>query len=144
MGKTKIILDDLKKAMLDQQADRVGVLRLLTAALKNAHISKNADLDEAEEVGVLKKEIKKRQEAIEMFKKGGREDLVLKEQAELKIIKPYLPQEMSEAEVKQIVKEMKTSGELGDNFGQAMKAVMAKLKGQADGKLVAEMVKAEL
>ncbi len=144
MGKTKIILDDLKKAMLDQQADRVGVLRLLTAALKNAQISKNADLDEAEEVGVLKKEIKKRQEAIEMFKKGGREDLVLKEQAELKIIKPYLPQEMSEAEVKQIVKEMKTSGELGDNFGQAMKAVMAKLKGQADGKLVAEMVKAEL
>lgn len=144
MGKTKIILDDLKKAMLDQQADRVGVLRLLTAALKNAQISKNADLDESEEVGVLKKEIKKRQEAIEMFKKGGREDLVLKEQAELKIIKPYLPQEMSEAEVKQIVKEMKTSGELGDNFGQAMKAVMAKLKGQADGKLVAEMVKAEL
>jgi len=144
MGKTKIILDDLKKAMLDQQADRVAVLRMLTAALKNARIAKNADLDEAEEIEVLKKEVKKRQEAIEMFKKGEREDLVKQEQAELKMIKPYLPQEMGEAEVKQIVKEMKASGELGDNFGQAMKAVMAKLKGQAEGKLVAEAVKAEL
>jgi len=144
MGKTKIILDDLKKAMLGQQADRVAVLRMLTAALKNARIAKNADLDEAEEIGVLKKEVKKRQEAIEMFKKGEREDLVKQEQAELKMIKPYLPQEMGEAEVKQIVKEMKAAGELGDNFGEAMKAVMAKLKGQAEGKLVAEAVKAEL
>jgi len=144
MGKTKVILDDLKQAMLKKQADRVSVLRMLTAELKNARIAKNADLDEVEEVGVLKKEVKKRQEAIEMYKKGKRQDLVDQEKAEIKIIKTYLPQEMGEAEVRQVVKEMKASGELGDNFGQAMKAVMAKLKGQAEGKLVAEAVKAEL
>lgn len=144
MGKTKIILDDLKKAMQQRQADKVSALRLLVAALKNARIEKKADLSEAEEVAVLNKEAKKRQEAIEMYKKGGRQELAAKEEAELKIIKGYLPQQMGEEKIKELVKEMKQAGELGDDFGQAMKLVMAKLKGQADGKLVAQAVKTEL
>lgn len=144
MGKTKIILDDLKKAMQQRQADKVSALRLLVAALKNARIEKKADLSETEEVAVLNKEAKKRQEAIEMYKKGGRQELAAKEEAELKIIKGYLPQQMGEEKIKELVKEMKQAGELGDDFGQAMKLVMAKLKGQADGKLVAQAVKTEL
>lgn len=144
MGKTKIILDDLKKAMQQRQADKVSALRLLVAALKNARIEKKADLNEAEEVAVLNKEAKKRHEAIEMYKKGGRQELADKEKAELQIIKGYLPQQMGEEKIKKLVKEMKQAGELGDDFGQAMKLVMAKLKGQADGKLVAEVVKTEL
>lgn len=144
MGKTKIILDDLKKAMQQRQADKVSALRLLVAALKNARIEKKADLSEAEEVAVLNKEAKKRQEAIEMYKKGGRQELAAKEEAELEIIKGYLPQQMGEEKIKELVKEMKQAGELGDDFGQAMKLVMAKLKGQADGKLVAQAVKTEL
>jgi len=144
MGKTKVILDDLKQAMRQRQAERVSVLRLLVAALKNARIEKKADLNEAEEVAVLNKETKKRQEAIGMYKKGGRQDLAEKEEKELQVIKSYLPKQVSEEEIRKMVKEMKAAGELGDNFGQAMKAVMAKLKGQADGKLVAQVVKTEL
>jgi hypothetical protein len=144
MGKTKIILDDLKKAMQQRQADKVSALRLLVAALKNARIEKKTDLSEAEEVAVLNKEAKKRQEAIEMYKKGDRQELAAKEEAELQIIKSYLPQQMGEEKIKELVKEMKQAGELGDDFGQAMKLVMAKLKGQADGKLVAQVVKTEL
>ena len=144
MGKTKVILDDLKQAMRQRQAERVSVLRLLVAALKNARIEKKADLNEAEEVAVLNKETKKRQEAIGMYKKGGRQDLAEKEEKELQVIKSYLPKQVSEEEIRKMVKEMKAAGELGDNFGQAMKAVMAKLKGQADGKLVAQVVKTVL
>lgn len=144
MVKTEKILNDLKQAMQQKQAERVSALRLLVAALKNAQIEKNDKLSEAEEIGVLNKEAKKRQEAAEIYKRGEREDLAKKEEAELKVIKEYLPQQMSQAEVKELIKQMKTSGELGDNFGGAMKAVMAKLKGKADGKLVAQMVKEEL
>jgi hypothetical protein len=144
MVKTEKILNDLRQAMQQKQAERVAALRLLVAALKNAQIEKNDKLSEAEEIGVLNKEAKKRQEAAEIYKREEREDLAKKEEAELKVIKEYLPQQMSQAEVKEVIKQMKTSGELGDNFGAAMKAVMAKLKGKADGKLVAQMVKEEL
>jgi len=144
MVKTEKILNDLRQAMQQKQAERVAALRLLVAALKNAQIEKNDKLSEAEEIGVLNKEAKKRQEAAEIYKREEREDLAKKEEAELKVIKEYLPQQMSQAEVKEVVKQMKTSGELGDDFGGAMKAVMAKLKGKADGKLVAQMVKEEL
>lgn len=144
MVKTEKILNDLKQAMQQKQAERVAALRLLVAALKNAQIEKNDKLSEAEEIGVLNKEAKKRQEAAEIYKREEREDLAKKEEAELKVIKEYLPQQMSQAELKEVIKQMKTSGELGDDFGGAMKAVMAKLKGKADGKLVAQMVKEEL
>lgn len=144
MVKTEKILNDLRQAMQQKQAERVAALRLLVAALKNAQIEKNDKLSEAEEIGVLNKEAKKRQEAAEIYKREEREDLAKKEEAELKVIKEYLPQQMSQAEVKEVIKQMKTSGELGDDFGAAMKAVMAKLKGKADGKLVAQMVKEEL
>jgi len=144
MVKTEKILNDLRQAMQQKQAEKVAALRLLVAALKNAQIEKNDKLSEAEEIGVLNKEAKKRQEAAEIYKREEREDLAKKEEAELKVIKEYLPQQMSQAEVKEVVKQMKTSGELGDDFGGAMKAVMAKLKGKADGKLVAQMVKEEL
>jgi len=70
--------------------------------------------------------------------------LAEKEEKELQVIKSYLPKQVSEEEIRKMVKEMKAAGELGDNFGQAMKAVMAKLKGQADGKLVAQVVKTVL
>lgn len=144
MVKTEKILNDLRQAMQQKQAEKVAALRLLVAALKNAQIEKNDKLSEAEEIGVLSKEAKKRQEAAEIYKREEREDLAKKEEAELKVIKEYLPQQMSQAELKEVIKQMKTSGELGDDFGGAMKAVMAKLKGKADGKLVAQMVKEEL
>ncbi len=144
MVKTETIENDLKQAMLDKQADKVSVLRMLVAGIKNARIEKGEDLNEEDEIKVLKKEAKKRTEAIEIYKKAERNELAEKEEKELQVIKKYLPEEMGAEKIKEIVLEMKAAGELGDDFGSAMKAVMGKLKGGADGKLVAGVVKQEL
>jgi len=141
---TKTIEDALRQAMLKKEADKVSVLRMLVAGLKNSRIEKGEDLNEEDEMKVVKKEAKKRTEAIEMYKKAGRSELVEKETKELKMLKEYLPEEMGEEKIKEMVAEMKQAGELGDDFGSAMKAVMGRLKGKADGKLVAAAVKQEL
>ena len=141
---TKTIEDALRQAMLKKEADKVSVLRMLVAGLKNSRIEKGEDLNEEDEMKVVKKEAKKRTEAIEMYKKAGRSELVEKETKELKMLKEYLPEEMGEEKIKEMVAEMKQAGKLGDDFGSAMKAVMGRLKGKADGKLVAAAVKQEL
>ncbi|MBL8013703.1 MAG: GatB/YqeY domain-containing protein, partial [Candidatus Omnitrophica bacterium] len=95
---------------------------------------------------VIKKQIKQRQDSIEQFRQGGRQDLVGKEEAELNILKSYLPAEMSQEDVRKIVKE--TIASLGassiKDMGKVMKEASLKLAGRADNKLVSELVKAEL
>ena len=144
MGKSQTILSDLKQAKKAKEADKVSVLRMLVAAMKNLEIEKKAKLESEDVLRVIKKEAKKRTEAIEMYKKAGRSELVEKETNELKIIKKYLPAIMGKEELVKIVSQMKEAGELGDDFGSAMKAVMTKVKGKADGGLVASVVKENL
>jgi uncharacterized protein YqeY len=141
------IAADLKQAMLAKDAVRLGTLRMLKSAIEYCKIErKQEQLTEADVIGVLKKQIKQRQDSIDGFRQGNRPDLVAKEEAELAVLKAYLPAELSAAEVEQIVKA--TIAEIGAaskaDMGKVMKAVQAKLAGRADNRLVSQTVAANL
>ena len=140
---------DLKDAMRAKNATKLGVLRMLKAALKNAAIEKSgaeAALDDAETIQVIRKQTKQRQDSIESFEKGGRAELAAKEKEELSILNSYLPQAMSADELAKIVRE--TITEVGATskvqMGAVMKALQAKVAGRADGKMLSGEVQKQL
>ncbi len=138
---------DLKEAMKGGRADEVGVLRMVLGTAHNKEkefeSQKAGSFDDAAMEAVLRGEAKKRKEAGEAFEKGGRPELAEKERAELLILQKYLPPEMSpemvDAEVRKILEASKLT-----EFGQAMKAVMAELRGKADAGIVQASVKRHL
>lgn len=143
---------DLKGAMKNADSTTVGVLRMLIAAINNREIEKRgrtgaSELTADEILAVLLIEEKKRQEAVAIFIKGGRQDLADKEAAELTIIQRYLPKRMSaeetEAAVDKIIANLKAS-EADVSFGGAMKEITKELKGRADAKLISELVKKKI
>ncbi len=140
--------DDLKQAMLAGDDLRKSTLRMLIAAIGNAEVagSTRQELTDAEVMQVLSKQAKQRRESIEEFKKGNRQDLADKEEAELCVLETYLPSRMSreevEAEAKKVVAETGASGP--SDKGKVMKELMTRLAGQADGRDVNEVVTALL
>ncbi|OGY45589.1 MAG: hypothetical protein A2731_03635 [Candidatus Buchananbacteria bacterium RIFCSPHIGHO2_01_FULL_39_8] len=125
----------------------VLTLRQLKTALTNAEIAKKREpLTEEEVIKTLKTEVKRRREAIELYKKGGRNELAQREEKEIEIISKYLPVELSEEAVKKTVQAVisKVGASGPQDIGKVMGAVMAELKGQADGSLVSKIVKEEL
>jgi len=134
--------------MREKNATKLGVLRMLKAAMTNAAIEKGADseLSDAEASQVIRKQVKQRQDSIESFEKGGRAELAAKEKDELSILQSYLPQAMSADEVSKIVRE--TIAEVGATskaqMGAVMKAVQAKVAGRADGKTLSTEVQKQL
>ncbi len=133
------IREDMKQAMRAKEAQKLSVLRMLISAINYAQIDTKGEMDEKAVEQVLRREAKKRRETIEAYRQGGREESAQKEEFELKIIEAYLPQQMSEEEVRAKVKEILGGQEL--NFGQAMGMVMKELKGKADGGLVNKIVR---
>jgi uncharacterized protein len=138
---------ELVAAMKAKDEARLGTLRMMKSALKKHEIDSMKPLDEAVEQQVLTTLIKQRRESVEMFRKGGREDLASNEEAELKIIEGYMPEMVSEDEVRAAVDaavaETGASGPKG--MGVVMKAVKEKLAGKrVDNKLVSDLVKARL
>jgi uncharacterized protein YqeY len=140
---------DLKEAMRAKDAARLGVLRMLKSALKYSAIEKSgaeAQLDDAEAVQVIRKQVKQRQDSIESFEKGGRPELAAKEKDELAILNAYLPQGLKAEELAQIVGE--TIKELGATsraqMGAVMKALQGRLAGRADGKTLSQEVQRQL
>lgn len=141
---------------------RLSTLRLLLAAIKNKEVEKRTKLSKTEKsvkkleeqskltdeeiISVISSEVKKRKEASEQYKQGGREELAEKEEAEIKILSVYLPEQMGEEEVRKIVAE--TIKEMGisdiKEMGKLMAVLMPKIKGKADGNLVSRIVKEEL
>ena len=140
------IIDDIKVAMKTKEANRLGLLRMLNASLKNKAIEKGKDaiLSDEEAMQVLNKEAKKRKEAIDLFEKGGRPELAAKEKNELTLIEGYLPKQMSKEETQAMVEKVLAGLADKSNAGLVMKAVMQELKGKADGKLISEIVKEKL
>jgi len=141
------ILNDYKEAMKARDALKSSVLSFLRADLMNLAVAKKKkSLDDPEAVSVIKKQIKQRQDSIEQFTKGDRLEMAEKEKKELEILKAYLPPELSEEEVKKVIAEVvsETGASSMKDMGRVMKEVNAKLAGQADGKLVAELVKQSL
>ena len=147
MSTRETLLADLKTAMKGKDMATVGVLRFCQSAFKNKEIDKRPDpLTEEDVISVLKKLVKQRKDSIEQFEKADRKDLADKEQAELKIIEKYLPQQMSEEQVKKCVEEAisETGASSMKDMGAVMKAVLEKTAGNADNKLVSRLVKAQL
>jgi uncharacterized protein len=140
---------DLKEAMRAKDTTKLGVLRMLKSALKYAEIAKSGTegaLSDAEAAQVVRKQVKQRQDSIESFEKGGRDELAKKEEEELAILNAYLPQAMSADELSRVVRE--TIAEVGATskaqMGAVMKALQAKVAGRADGKTLSQEVSRQL
>lgn len=135
--------DDLKIAMKSKDELKKSVIRLALAGLKNAELEKGAPLSESEEVDVMARQAKMRRESIEEYEKAGRFDAADVEREEMEIIMSYLPRQLSEDELRQIISETiaQTGAEEPRDIGKVMGAVMPKLRGRADGKLVNSMVR---
>lgn len=141
------IFNDYKAAMKAKDTLKVSVLSFLRAEFMNVAIAKKkAKLDDNEIIGVVRKQIKTRQDSIEQFKKGNRLDLVDKESKELEVLKVYLPKELPQEEINKIIAETISSTQATGlkDMGKVMKEVMAKLAGQADSKVVSDLVKEKL
>ena len=146
------INQNLVTAMKSKDAETTSVLRMLITAMRNKEIglrekvtaafvpsSGREELSDQQIIEIVMSEIKKHRDSVEAYTQGGRQELADKETREIKILEKYLPEQLGEAELEKIVKEVVASGAL--NFGKAMGQVMAKVKGQADGGKVGELVK---
>ncbi|MBI4089593.1 MAG: GatB/YqeY domain-containing protein [Candidatus Levybacteria bacterium] len=143
------IQDELKQAMLSKDPLRTSVLRMLKSAITYYEIQKGGAGYEATDDDVLKviqKEAKQRKDSIEQFKNAGRQELVDKETKELEILQKYLPTQISEEEIRTLVKEaiIQTGVKSIAEIGKVMGALMPKVKGKADGGIVSEIVKESL
>ena len=141
------IFNDYKEAMKSRDTLKSSVLSFLRAEMLNQATAKKKDkLDDAEIFVVIKKQIKQRQDSIEQFTKGGRADAAEKEKNELEILKRYLPAEMPVEQIKSLIEEAVVStGASGmKDMGKLMKELTVKIAGQADGKLVSDLVRQRL
>ena len=140
------ITEDMKAAMRAKDKDRLGTIRLLTAAIKQKEVDERIELDDVAVIAILDKMLKQRKDSIEAFEKGARQDLADKEAAEVKVLQTYLPARLSPdevaAEVRAIVAELGAKGP-GD-MGKVMGAVKSRLAGKADMGQVSAAVKAAL
>ncbi|MBI2614035.1 MAG: GatB/YqeY domain-containing protein [Candidatus Levybacteria bacterium] len=145
----KKLQEELKQAMLSRDVLKTSVLRLLLSAINYYEIQKGGAGYEATDedvLSVIQKEAKQRRDSIEEFKKANRSELAEKESKELEMLKVYLPQQMSEDQIREIVKE--TIREMGATtvaeMGKVMGSLMPKVKGKADGGIVSKIVKESL
>jgi uncharacterized protein YqeY len=142
------LMDDLKEAMRDRDEPRKRTIRSVISAIKTAETQLDASgerrsLDDNDILALISRQAKQRQESIDAFRQGGREDLVAEEEADLAILQSYLPQQLTEkeieAEAREVIAEVGASGP--QDLGRVMKPLMARLKGQADGRLVNQVVR---
>lgn len=141
--------DDLKAAMKAREAARLGVLRMLKAALKNAAIEKGgatATLTDPESAAVIRKQLKQRQDAIEGFEKGGRPELAEKEKVEAEVLTAYLPKELSDGQLQKLVAEAiaEAGATSKAQMGAVMKVAQAKAAGSVDGRRLSQEVQRQL
>lgn len=146
MSVAEKIQSDIKEAMKAGDSERLGTLRMLSAAIKNREIEEHAKgvniLDDKIVVDVLRKESKKRKEAAEIYEKAGRKDLAEKELKEVSYVQVYLPAEMDDAEIEKIVKKAIAGG--AKDMGSVMKEAMKEVAGRAEAGRVSAIVKKSL
>jgi uncharacterized protein YqeY len=143
---TERIKADATAAAKAQDRERLGTLRLVLDALNKESKEARGELDEQREVAVLKRERKRRAEAAEAYRKGGRDELAASEDAEATVIEQYLPAEISDEELEGIVADAlsETGAASQKEMGKVMAAVMSKAGGRADGRRVSELVRSKL
>jgi uncharacterized protein YqeY len=140
------ITEDMKTAMRSGEKDRLAVIRLIQAAIKQREVDERITLDDAQITSVLEKMIKQRKESVAAFEKGGRADLVAKENAEIVILQPYLPAQLGDAELDALIAEAiaSTGAASIKDMGKVMGVVKAKAAGKADMGAVGARIKAKL
>lgn len=141
------IFNDYKEAMKSKDGLKSSVLSFLRAELMNVAVAKKKNkLEDSEIITVIRKQVKERQDSVEQFSKGGRQDLVDKETGELAILKGYLPLEIPIEDLQKIIDEAIASTAAKDmkDMGRVMKEVNAKVAGRADGKQVSDLVRERL
>lgn len=141
MLKTQI-QDAVTQAMRDRDQLTLDSLRYLLSQIKNVEIDAHKELNDQEVIAVIQKEVKRRKDAIAQYQSAGRQDIVDKEAAQLKVIEVYAPKLLGEAEISTIVDEVIASG--NQEFAAVMGQVMGKVKGKADGSVVNRIVREKL
>ncbi|HNQ01223.1 MAG TPA: GatB/YqeY domain-containing protein [Syntrophales bacterium] len=146
MGLKEKINSEMVAAAKAKDPIKLGAIRMIKTALHNKEIDAKRELKEEEILQVLASIVKQRRDSIEQFKTGNRQDLVEKEEYELKVIQAFMPEQMSAEEVEaEVVKAIAESGATGPrDMGKVMKVLMPRVAGKADGKLVSDTVKAKL
>lgn len=143
---TQNIKDQIKDAMKSRDSVRLSTLKMLSSELHNASIDNHGELSEEQEMAVIKKEAKKRRDAIEAYEKAGSAERAEAEKMELQVLQEFLPAEMSDEELEKLINE--SIAQLGASsmadIGKVMSAVMGKVNGQADGSRVSALVKEKL
>ena len=137
---------DLRTAMRARDTARKTTIRMALAALKNARVSKNADLTPDEELGVVSKEARQLKDAIVEYRRGNREDLVTEVSAQVEILEQYLPQPLGEDEIRELIQAAiaETGAASPKQMGLVMRVLMPQVRGRADGGMVSQMVRAML
>lgn len=142
------LAEDMKQAMKDKEAGklRLSVIRMVRASIKNLEIDRKTELDETGVLDVLAKEVKMRRDSLEEFKKAQRADLVENLEQEIDVLMAYLPKQLTEDEVRSLVQEAVAATQAAGpkDMGKVMAALLPKVKGCADGKLVSTLVKEQL
>ena len=140
-----LLTEDMKQAMKDKESGklRLSVIRMARANIKNIEIDEKRELNDDEVLAVLMKEVKMRQDSLEEFTKAGREELVEQAKREIAILRKYLPEQLSDEELKALVEEaVAETGAAGPkDMGKVMAALMPKTRGRADGKRINTMVR---
>jgi len=135
------LLSDMKEAMKSKDSLKLGTIRSVIAAVKNQEIDLRKDLDEEDVLTIVSREVKKRKEAASLYKKGKRPELEDKEIQEMKILQTYLPEQISEEDLRQRIQEVieETGAEGMKDFGKIMKTLVPEFKGKADNALIKEL-----
>ena len=137
------LTEDMKSALRNRETVRLGLVRMIRSPVKNREIAKGNELSDEQVVEVVSSLIKSRREALEFAVKGDRKDLVAQAEEELEVLASYLPDQLSEEEIRSVVREAidQTGGAGPGDLGRVMGAVMPRVKGRADGRLVNDIVR---
>lgn len=138
--------EDLKTSMKNKDTLRKSVITLIRSSIKQVEVDKRVELNDDDIIDIISKQLKQRNDSLEQFLDAGREDLVEETRSEIEVLKEYLPQQLSEEELNEIVKQ--TISEVGatsmKDMGKIMSVIKPKTKGRADGKLINKLVKENL
>lgn len=134
--------DDMKQAMKNKEKEKLSVIRMVKASLQNEAIKLGRELTEEDELTIISRELKQRKDSLHEFEQAGRQDLVDKIQNELAVLEIYMPKQLTEEELTEIVKEAIAEVQASSkaDMGKVMAAIMPKVKGKADGSLVNKLV----
>jgi len=140
------ITDDMKAAMRSGEKERLGVIRMITSAIKQREVDERISLDDVQVLSVLEKMIKQRKESLVQFQAGNRQDLVDKESAEITLLQGYLPSQLSDADIDGLINDAIAASGAGSikDMGKVMAIIKGKAQGRADMAAVGAKIKARL